>query len=74
MEDATQQREAVEDCIKSILQSVAATVDYTEPMHEAGQELLKLVAASWDEGGEAAIEREHTYGREEKAKFSNPYR
>ena len=33
-----------------------------------------LLAAAWDEGGRAAIEREHTYGREEKAKFSNPYR
>ena len=33
-----------------------------------------LMAAAWDEGGRAAIERENTYGREEKAKFSNPYR
>jgi len=32
------------------------------------------LAAAWDEGGRAAIEREHAYGREEKAKFSNPYR
>jgi hypothetical protein len=32
-----------------------------------------LMAEAWEEGGEAAIEREHTYGREEKAKFSNPY-
>jgi hypothetical protein len=28
---------------------------------------------AWEKGGEAAIEREHTYGREEKAKFSNPF-
>jgi hypothetical protein len=33
-----------------------------------------LMAQAWDEGGVAAIEREHTYGREEKAKYSNPYR
>jgi len=33
-----------------------------------------LMAAAWDEGGRAAIERENAYGREEKAKFSNPYR
>ena len=33
-----------------------------------------LMAAAWDEGGIAAIEREHAYGREEKAKFSNPYK
>jgi hypothetical protein len=33
-----------------------------------------LLANAWDEGGKAAIEREHAYGREEKAKFSNPYR
>lgn len=32
-----------------------------------------LMEEAWNEGGEAAIEREHTYGREEKAKFSNPY-
>lgn len=33
-----------------------------------------MLADAWDAGGEAAIEREHTYGAEEKAKFSNPYR
>jgi len=29
---------------------------------------------AWDEGGKASIEREHTYGAAEKAKFANPYR
>jgi hypothetical protein len=28
---------------------------------------------AWAEGAVAAIEREHTYGAEEKAKFDNPY-
>jgi hypothetical protein len=28
---------------------------------------------AWEAGGEAAIERENTYGAEAKAKFSNPY-
>lgn len=32
-----------------------------------------LMAEAWEEGGKAAIEREHTYGAEEKAQFSNPY-
>jgi hypothetical protein len=32
-----------------------------------------LMYEAWEEGAEAAIERLHTYGREEKAKFSNPY-
>jgi hypothetical protein len=31
------------------------------------------LAKAWDEGAEAAIQREHTYGAEEKAKYSNPY-
>ena len=33
-----------------------------------------LMAAAWEEGGRAAIEREHAYGADEKAKFANPYR
>lgn len=37
-------------------------------------DLEAALADVWDAGGEAAIEREHTYGAEEKAKFSNPYR
>ena len=36
--------------------------------------VIALMAEAWDEGGKAAIEREHSYGAEEKAKFSNPYR
>jgi hypothetical protein len=36
--------------------------------------IRKLMAEAWDEGGEAAIEREHTYGADAKAAFSNPYR
>ena len=37
-------------------------------------DLEAALAQAWDEGGEAAIEREHTYGAAEKAKFANPYR
>jgi hypothetical protein len=29
---------------------------------------------AWDEGAEAALERLHTYGAAEKAKYDNPYR
>lgn len=36
--------------------------------------IRNLMAEAWDEGGVAAIEREHTYGAEAKAEFSNPYR
>jgi hypothetical protein len=36
--------------------------------------IKQLMAEAWDEGAEAAIEREHTYGATEKAKHSNPYR
>jgi len=35
--------------------------------------IIALMAEAWEEGGKAAIEREHAYGAEEKAKFSNPY-
>jgi hypothetical protein len=36
--------------------------------------IRNLMAEAWEEGGKAAIERENTYGAEEKAKFFNPYR
>lgn len=37
-------------------------------------EFKRELARAWDEGAGAAIEREHTYGAEEKAKYYNPYR
>jgi hypothetical protein len=41
---------------------------------ERVEELLRVAAyKAWEEGAEAAIEREHTYGAAEKAKYSNPY-
>lgn len=68
------EREELEGRIKAILQSVATTVDYTPSMQAAGQELLDLMAKAWDRGGEDRMEREHAYGAEEKALYSNPYR
>jgi hypothetical protein len=35
--------------------------------------IRNLMAEAWEEGGRAAIEREHTYGAAAKAMFSNPY-
>ena len=67
-------REQAEERIKTILQDVAMTVNYTQPMYAAGQEILGLLAEAWERGSEDRMEREHAYGREEKAKYSNPYR
>lgn len=47
------------------------TVD--EHLAHLAEMLKPLLAEVWEAGGTAAIEREHTYGQEEKAKYSNPY-
>lgn len=45
-----------------------------EIMREALEDVMPaLLAKAWEEGAEAAIQREHTYGAAEKAKYSNPY-
>jgi hypothetical protein len=36
--------------------------------------IRNLMAEAWQEGAEAALEREHTYGAAAKAAFSNPYK
>jgi len=65
---------------EAINAAAKAYIDASRPIGLAEiEEILEaaapyMLADAWDAGGEAAIEREHAYGREEKAKFSNPYR
>lgn len=64
---------AYEDCRdgakRALRREVSAILEAAAPYL-----LQSAKAEAWDEGGDARMEREHAYGREEKAKFSNPYR
>ena len=58
-----------------IFASVELRQDDAEAIRMVVEERIREVREeAYDEGGKAAIERENTYGAEEKAKFNNPYR
>jgi hypothetical protein len=70
--------EAVEAAGRAVFEQVDViqTPEYAAEIARIALEAAAphMLGDAWDAGGEAAIEREHTYGAEEKAKFSNPYR